>query len=391
MEKLYYHAPYLTTFRCTVKSCTPTDQSTYLITLDQTAFYPEGGGQPYDTGMLGEARVLEVHEKGETILHTTDAPLEPGTVVTGTIDWPRRFSHMQNHSGEHILSGMIHRRFGYDNVGFHMGTDAVTVDFNGVITPEELIEVETAANRLIYQDVPILTTYPSEEELQAMDYRSKKELSGAVRIVTIPDGDICACCGTHVETTGAIGMIKTTGMIHYKGGVRISMLCGEEALEDYRKRQNQVIDISHLLSAKADTVTEAVAKLKAESGEKDMLINNLYQQIFAAKTAALPDSDAPLCLFEEQLNPVQLRQFCTLLYEQHKGSLVAVCSWNGTAYQFALGSGSIDVRPISKALNQQLEGRGGGSSLMVQGMWNASEDDIRQAIRKIGETASVVG
>lgn len=383
MEKLYYADSYTQSFDATVTTCTPTPQGRFLITLDQTAFYPEGGGQPYDTGTLGGANVLEVHEKDGKILHTTDAPLKPGTAVTGKIDWERRFSHMQNHSGEHILSGIIHRRFGYDNVGFHMGSDAVTVDFNGVITPEELLEVETAANRLIYENVPVITTCPSPEELRAMDYRSKKELSGEVRIVTIPEGDICACCGTHVKTAGAIGIIKTTGMINYKGGVRISMLCGTDALADYRKRQNQVTEISHLLSAKADGVTEAVAKLKAESSEKDMLINRLYQEIFAAKTDSLPDSQEPLCLFEENLNPVQLRQFCTMLYEQKKGSVVAVCSWNGTAYQFALGSGSVDVRQASKTLNQQLNGRGGGSSLMVQGVWNAAEDEIRRAVSAI--------
>lgn len=383
MEKLYYADSYTQLFDATVTTCTPTPQGRFLITLDQTAFYPEGGGQPYDTGTLGGANVLEVHEKDGKILHTTDAPLKPGTAVTGKLDWERRFSHMQNHSGEHILSGIIHRRFGYDNVGFHMGSDAVTVDFNGVITPEELLEVETAANRLIYENVPVITTCPSPEELRAMDYRSKKELSGEVRIVTIPEGDICACCGTHVKTAGAIGIIKTTGMINYKGGVRISMLCGTDALADYRKRQNQVTEISHLLSAKADGVTEAVAKLKAESSEKDMLINRLYQEIFAAKTDSLPDSQEPLCLFEENLNPVQLRQFCTMLYEQKKGSVVAVCSWNGTAYQFALGSGSVDVRQASKTLNQQLNGRGGGSSLMVQGVWNAAEDEIRRAVSAI--------
>ncbi len=390
MEKLYYEDSECTIFEAEVVSCTPAAGGRYLVTLDRTAFYPEGGGQPYDTGVLGSARVLEVHEKGGEILHTTDSPLETGAAVTGRVDWERRFSNMQNHSGEHILSGIIHKRFGYDNVGFHMGADAVTVDFNGVITPEELLEVETAANRLVYKNVPIITSCPSPEELHTMDYRSKKELSGEVRIVTIPDGDVCACCGTHVKTTGEIGIIKTTGMINYKGGVRISMLCGEDALADYRKRQEQVTDISHLLSAKADAVTEAVAKLKGEAAEKDMLINRLYQQIFTAKTASLPDSASPLCLFEENLNPVQLRQFCTMLYEQKKGRIVAVCSRNETAFQFALGSGSVDVRPVSKALNQQLNGRGGGSSLMVQGMWNSTEDQIREAVLGIALGAGEV-
>lgn len=380
MKKRYYEDAYLTTFQATVTSCVTTSQGQSQITLDQTAFYPEGGGQPYDTGTLGGVHVLEVHEKNGQVIHTTDAPLEQGSLVTGMIDWDRRFAHMQNHSGEHILSGVIHRRFGYDNVGFHMGSDAVTVDFNGIITPGQLEEIEAEANRIVFADVPVAVTYPSAEELRALDYRSKKELSGEVRIVTIPGGDVCACCGTHVKTTGAVGIIKSVSMVNYKGGVRISMLCGWDAVADYGKRLNQVADISRMLSAKADAVTEAVAKLKAEAAEKDLLINQLYQQIFAGKTAALPDCDQPLCLFEENLTPVQLRQLCTMLYEKNKGSIVAVCSWNGTAYQFALGSGSVDVRPVSKLLNQQLNGRGGGSSLMVQGMWDAAEDQICKAV-----------
>lgn len=304
MEKLYYEDSELREFEAEVRSCVPAADGRFLVTLSRTAFYPEGGGQPYDTGMLGNARVLEVHEKGEEILHTTDAPLTPGTTARGSIDWDRRFRHMQNHSGEHILSGLIHRRFGYDNVGFHMGSDAVTVDFNGVITAEQLLEVEAEANRLVFEDVPVLDTYPTPEELKALDYRSKKELTGKVRIVTIPGGDVCACCGTHVKTAGAIGIIKTTGMINYKGGVRITMLCGKDALEDYEKRICQVADISHLLSAKAEAVTDAVARLKEEAAQKDMTISRLYQQLFALKTASMPDSDGVLCLFEEGLSPV---------------------------------------------------------------------------------------
>lgn len=380
MEKLFYEDAYLTEFQAEVSSCEADGKGCFGVVLSRTAFYPEGGGQPFDTGVLGNVRVLEVHEKDGLVVHTTDGALEPGSVVEGIVDWERRFGHMQNHSGEHILSGVIHRRFGYDNVGFHMGTDVVTIDFNGVITPEDLAEAEHEANRIVFGDVPVITTYPSEEELDVLDYRSKKELTGEVRIVTIPGGDICACCGTHVKTTGAIGVIKTVGMMHYKGGVRISMLCGWDALADYGKRLNQVADISHLLSAKADGITDAVAKLKAESAEKDLLIYRLSQQVMEAKTAAMPDREEPLCLFEEDLTPVQLRQFCTMLFEQNKGSVVAVCSWNGSACQFALGSGSVDVRPVSKELNRRLNGRGGGSERMVQGMWNASEEEIREAL-----------
>lgn len=387
MEKLYYFDSEMTGFEAAVVSCTDAGDGRFLVSLDQTAFYPEGGGQPYDTGTLGGVRVLEVHEKNGQVLHTTDGPLTPGTTVRGAIDWDRRFRHMQNHSGEHILSGIIHRRFGYDNVGFHMGSDAVTIDFNGILTPEQLAECEAEANRLVYADIPVEIDYPDAEALARLDYRSKKELTGQVRIVTIPGGDVCACCGTHVKRTGSIGIIKTTGMIHYKGGVRISMLCGMDARDDYEKRLSQVTDISRQLSAKADRITDAVAKLKAESTEKDMLIGRLYQQLFAAKVASLPDSCGPLLLVEEGLSPVQLRQLCTLIYEQNKAGVAAVCSWNGNAFGFALGSKTVDVRPLSKELNQRLAGRGGGSSLMVQGMWNAPEGEIRAAFESVAGAA----
>lgn len=173
--------------------------------LDRTAFYPEGGGQPADTGSLGEAAVLDVREKPEGIVHITDKPLKAGSRVNGIIDWERRFCHMQNHSGEHILSGIVHKHYGLDNVGFHMGKDEVTVDFNGILTMEQIEAVETEVNELIWQDIPVLESYPSKEELSLMDYRSKKELSGQVRLIEFPGGDVCACCGTHVITAGEIG------------------------------------------------------------------------------------------------------------------------------------------------------------------------------------------
>lgn len=383
MSKLYYENADTQEFEATVLTCQSSGDGGFEVTLNQTAFYPEGGGQPYDIGTLGETKVLEVHEKDGLVLHTTDRELQPGETVRGIIDWDRRFRYMQNHSGEHVFSGILNRRFGYDNVGFHMGTDAVTVDFNGVITPEELLLIEEEANRLIYKDVPIEILYPSRQELDELEYRSKKELTGVVRIVNIPDGDTCACCGTHVRRTGQIGMIKTTGMIHYKGGVRISMLCGMDALEDYGKRQNQVRDISHLLSAKVDLIVSAVEKLKTESGEKDLVIGRLYQQIFAVRIAAMTDREEPLVLFEEGLTPVQLRQFCTMLYEAGKGSIVAVCAGSGEGTTYALGSSRVDLRPVSKVLNRQLDGRGGGSSLMVQGIWNAKREQIEQAVMEL--------
>ena len=352
--------------------------------LNQTGFYPEGGGQPYDTGTLNGIPVLSVHERGEQVIHELAQPIEEGTLAEGIIDWQRRYDNMQLHTGEHILSGLVHRHFGYDNVGFHMGTEEVTVDFNGVIEPEELERLEDEANQLVYANVPVKVLYPTEEELRTMEYRRKKELSGLVRIVEVPGGDVCACCGTHVENTGEVGIIKIRSMIHYKGGVRLSMLCGRRALLDYRDRLKDEIRISNLLSAKLIQVPDAVEKLKNDCQDRDFLIGKLGSSLVALKAGQFPESTDPLIVFEEDLTPVQVRQYATLLYEENRAGVAAVCSGNDRdgEYHYALGSSQMDMRALSKALNSRLSGRGGGSSLMVQGTFRAGREAIEAAFRE---------
>ena len=230
-------------FEAKVLSCTE-EKGKYRIELDATAFFPEGGGQPGDQGELfpglnenGEpVRVLDTREKAGAIYHVTDKAIPEGTEVLGRLNWDKRLRNMQNHSGEHILSGLIHAKYGYNNVGFHMGSDAVTLDLDGVIVPEELPEFERQVNEVIEKNVEIEILYPSREELEKIDYRSKKEIAGQVRIVRIGTYDTCACCGTHVEYTGEIRLVKLLGIQNYKGGVRISMLAGRDAIEDYEKK-----------------------------------------------------------------------------------------------------------------------------------------------------------
>ena len=383
-SRLYYQTPYVKSFMCTVERCEASGKGTWLAVLNQTGFYPEGGGQPSDTGTLNQVPVLSVHEKGEEILHELASPLEPGTLAEGIIDWQKRYDNMQQHTGEHILSGLVHRFYGYENVGFHMGAEEVTVDFNGMITADGLDRLEDAANQIVYDNVPVHTLYPAKEELASIDYRSKKELSGQVRIIEIPGGDVCACCGTHVENTGEVGIIKIRGMIHYKGGVRISMLCGRRALLDYRNRLKDGIRLSNLLSVRLQLVPEAVEKLKNDCQDREMLIGRLYGQLFGLKAGQYPKSNRPLTLFEEGLNMVQIRQLCTLLYEQEKGSVVMVCSGNEAQgeYQYALGSSLMDMRALSKAMNGKLHGRGGGSSLMAQGTFRASRQSVMDVFQE---------
>ena len=380
-SRLYYQTPYVKSFMCTIEQCEESGKGTWLAVLNQTGFYPEGGGQPFDTGTLNGVAVLSVHERGDVIIHELAAPLEPGTLAEGIIDWQKRYDNMQQHTGEHILSGLVHRRFGYDNVGFHMGPEEVTVDFNVPITPEQLDQLENEANQAVYDNVPVKVLYPDKEELDSLDYRSKKELTGLVRIVEIPDADMCACCGTHVENTGEVGIIKIRSMIHYKGGVRIFLLCGRRALLDYRDRLKDETRLSNLLSARLDLVPEAVEKLKNDLQDREMLMGRLYGQIFSLRTEQYPEREVPLALFEEGLNMVQIRQLSTLLYERKRGSIVMVCSpGNGNEeYQYALGSGCCDMRALSKAMNRRLNGRGGGSALMSQGTFRAD----RQSVTKV--------
>jgi len=383
MEKLYYQSPYVREFEAVVLSCDK-GKKAYEIKLDRTGFYPEGGGQPSDTGILGSARVLEVREKDGEIIHYTDLPLEPGISVKGAPNWSQRFSNMQNHSGEHIVSGLIHAKYGYDNVGFHMGREEVTIDLNGMLTWEQLAEIEREANEIVYQNIPIRVFYPSSEELAGLDYRSKKELSGQVRIVEVPGADRCACCGTHVEYTGEIGLIKMLSMMHYKGGVRISMLCGMRAMEDYAKKTDQTQAISVLLSAKPEKITEAVERMKKENSEKDAQLSVLMKELFHLKAERMDKQDGACLVFEDGLLPVQVRQFCNLLMEQEKGEIVGVCSGNETdGYSYCAGSRKTDMKAAGKRLNEALSGRGGGSSQMIQGTFKASRKEIEEIWNEI--------
>lgn len=257
----------------------------YRVLLDQTAFFPEGGGQPADEGTLDGIFVTDVQEIDGEIWHTVEAPLEPGKTVVGKLDFEKRFSNMQNHCGEHIVSGIVHRIYGFNNVGFHMGSDVITVDFDGVLTEEQLYDVEQEANEAVLRNVPVTISYPSKEELETMDYRSKKEIEGQVRIVTIEGYDSCACCGTHVAKTGEIRLIKILSTQKYKGGVRVTMLSGEKAYADYCLKHINTLGIARLLSVKPEEAGDAVVRLKQKNIEMKKEIKQLKKELYALQGA----------------------------------------------------------------------------------------------------------
>lgn len=384
MNKLYYDSAYIKEFEAQVLSCQEGKKG-WEITLSATAFYPEGGGQPADTGLLGNVRVTDVHEKDGQVVHYTDGPLPVGEMVRGVIDWDRRFQHMQEHSGEHLVSGLIHQRFGYDNVGFHMGTDEVTIDFNGVLEWGDLMAIEEKANGMIWENLEISAVYPEKDELDAMEYRSKKELTGAVRIVSIPGGDVCACCGTHVERTGEIGLVKFLSMIHYKGGVRISLLCGKRAVEDYERKRDQVQKISVLLSAQPGEISRAVEKLKDEEAKLQEKLVAAYDKLIASEVRDIKEGDGDIFILEPDFEAIQLRHLVNRLLEEKKGrTVLALGGAAEGSFLYVLGSRDGDMRRLSRELNGLLNGRGGGSAQMAQGTFFATKDQLQAILKEKG-------
>jgi len=382
--QLYNQDSHKKTFEATVLTCVSqsdaSNNTCYIVTLDATAFFPEGGGQPSDRGILGGAKVLDVQEDDGIMYHTLDAPLAVGTVVKGEIDWSRRFDLMQHHTAEHIISGLVHKYYGYDNVGFHMGSEAITVDFNGMLTEADIRKVELMANQAVYENIPVSASYPSEEELKTLDYRSKKELSGSIRIVTIPGYDVCACCAPHVSLTGEIGCIKITSCQKYKGGVRISMLCGSRALQDYNKREKSVSEISVMLSAKPDEVQEAVKNLKSENQNLKGRITSLQNQILQLKVAAIESEAKNICIFDNEVEPDSLRFFANLLTQRLSGICAVFTSQDQEKFKYILASRNLDVRPLGKELNGSFQGKGGGTREMVQGFVSGNKDQIEKFV-----------
>ncbi len=379
MEKRYEENPYLKTFTGRVESCQP-GRKGYDIILNETAFYPEGGGQPYDQGVLGSVKVLEVHEKEGRIVHTCSGPLDVGAEVEGTIDWDRRFDHMQQHSGEHIVSGMICARFHCDNVGFHMGTDLVTIDFNAEITEEEIRQVEQAANRYIWEDHPIVITFPTPEELAVLEYRSKKALTGRVRITNFPGADCCACCGTHVSSSAQVGLVKLLSVQKFREGVRIEMVCGGRALRYMTGTLNQNHQISQMLSAKVFETAPAVKRLLEENAALKSNIMALQEQQAAALAQQYAGAGNVL-LFEPGLDANSLRRLCDSVLQSCGGRCACFSGEEGTGYKYAMGERSGDLRVLTKEMNGALNGRGGGKPDFVQGSVQAD----RQAIESFFE------
>lgn len=373
-EKLYYQNSYIKTFSAHVTGCVPVGEN-FAVILDRTAFYPEGGGQPSDTGVLNLTNVLDVQERDGEIIHITDAPIQPESRVTGGLNWARRFRLMQQHTGEHMVSGIANRLFHADNVGFHMSEKFLTVDWNVRLDNSQVAVVERLANDSIYRNLPVTASFVTEQELKSTEYRSKKELQGPVRLVRIPSCDICACCGTHVTSTGEVGAVKILTVQNYKGGTRITLACGAQAMDDYSVKQNSVAALSNLLSAKSEDVVPAAEHLLRENAELKQELSELRMSVFELKASAIPEGQGTVCTFENGLSPDDLRRFALILSERCVTAAVFCCGESG--YRYAISSAKKDVRPLGKRLNETFSGRGGGTAELVQGSLLGSEENIR--------------
>ncbi len=372
-EKLYYIDSHIREFTAAVLSCEESKHG-WEIVLDRTAFYPEGGGQPGDRGMLGSVRVTDTHEKDGAVVHSCDGPLPVGETVTGSLDWDWRFQLMQQHSGEHMVSGLVHAAYGYQNVGFHMGKDAVTIDFDGMLTEEQLAEIERQVNAAIWENTPVEILWPNEEELRQLPYRSKKELTGDVRIVNFPGIDLCACCGVHVQHTGEIGLVKFLSCVKFHEGVRIEMLSGGRALAYLGQAWQQNRQISGLLSAKPFETAAAAARMQQELSDTKYRLGQLEDQLFRQKADAYQDAGDVL-LFEEGLKPDALRRLADAVLHTC-GGRCAVFSKVDDGFQYAIGQENGDLRAMAKEMNGALNGRGGGKPFFVQGSVKASRKEI---------------
>ena len=375
-EKLFYNDSYISEFKAKILSVRK-EEELFLCILDRTAFFPTEAGQSCDTGKIDGANVVEVREEKGEIIHFIDK--EPtSSEVFCKIDWEKRFRKMQNHTGEHIVSGLLNSVYGFDNVGFHLGSTDVTIDFNGVLSDAQLSEIEKAANEAIVGNIEIKAEFPSAEELANMNYRSKLEIKDNLRIVTIAGYDVCACCAPHVKYTGEVGIIKLLDSIHYKGGTRLHMLCGFDALYDYGRRYKNVKNISELLSAKQENVYEAVIRLTQNLAEEKAKNSALRFEILKEKTKNLPFCEKNRVVFEEDADFNFLRNYANLAVKSTAEICAVFSGDDENGYKYVIAAECIDLSKKVNEINSALNGNGGGKSKMIQGSVKAKADKIKE-------------
>ena len=389
--ELYYESAYLKEFDATVISCSKGGDGSFFVCLDKTAFFPEQGGQSCDKGVIiddsgAEHAVRYVSIKDGVITHVLDSSLPEGTLVHGVIDFDHRFSNMQQHTGEHIFSGIVNSRFGYDNVGFHLSDNEVTMDYNGQLTFDQIKEVEGLVNEAIWANVEVICSFPSGEELSDIDYRSKKELTGAIRIVTIPGYDVCACCAPHVLRTGEIGLLKVVKAQNYKGGTRVSILCGKRALSYVSLEHDIVDELVRIFTTSQDNIISSVNRLQSELQECKGQIVDLQNRLLDYELNEIDkDLKNVFLLKGPSVDQNVLRKTVNLLALTHTGFCGVFAGDDKKEYRYIIASGteSRDCKTLQKVLTEEFGARGGGNSKMIQGSLTGA--DIKAVISRCQE------
>ncbi len=375
-ERLYDENSYLKKFSAQVLSCEKKDKE-YVVVLDKTAFFPEEGGQCCDKGKINGIDVNYVEIKDNIIYHIIKEPLEPGTTINGEIDWEIRYRNMQNHTAEHIVSGIVHSLYGYENVGFHLGEVEVTADYDSVLSREELDKIELMANKAVYKNVEIKAWYPDADELSKVSYRSKKEIKEGLRLVSVEGYDLCACCAPHVKNSGEIGIIRLVGSENLRGGSRVRILCSLDALADYSLKSRQTLNISNLLCAKQNEVGSAVLRLKEENEALKQKNSSISKALANIKAEAVEETEGNIVIKDNELEFDYLRIIINNC--KSKCRIICIISGNDTdGYKYIIGSDKVPLREKAKEMNAALNGRGGGSNEMIQGTFAATEKEISE-------------
>lgn len=415
-RRLYDDFPYNKKFDSFVVSSFPgKKEKTLNVILDATLFFPEEGGQTPDQGTLNGFPVVDVQiSKNEVITHTISLEhsssslkdntslFAPGSSVHGILDWNYRFSNMQNHTGEHIVSGLLHTLYGYENVGFRLSDHTVTLDTSGILTKEQVLDLERRANEVVWNNVPVTCEYPDPSILSTLQYRCKKELKGAIRIVTIEGIDVCACCAPHVRHTGEIGLIKFLSAVHFgKNTTRITLVSGRRALSKMQEYQSGLEESSHLLNMPREETSNGIQRLKEELvSQKERntqteikLIEARVSQILVSYPDPSQRSSQDIFLFEEGLSSLSLRSLMNELCDMGWRYAGVFCKTRTSEkaniepleeqWTYYIGSRKNDARIPNALLLDQLHARGGGKKDMVQGSVHGPEETIRAVLKKI--------
>ncbi|MCQ2506031.1 MAG: alanyl-tRNA editing protein [Lachnospiraceae bacterium] len=392
-RKLYHENSYLKEFNALVVNCSINEKGIF-VELDQTAFFPEGGGQYADKGLLfvendnNGIDVLDVQiDKAGTILHKVSREIAAGVLVHGVLDWERRFDFMQQHSGEHIFSGIANKLYGANNVGFHLGEEETTIDLDVDLTYEDVKKIEMLCNEAIWKNIPYEIFYPTPEELAVLEYRSKKELTGEVRIVRVPGYDVCACCGTQVGFSGEIGVLKIASFMHYKKGVRLVMLCGKRAVKDSMFKNEIVNKIANDLSLKAEDVYDGFKKTKSELGDYKFKLSQTRKELFTLKAKNV--SPMETVIIENELSRDEIRVYASEIAKVYGTGIVLSQDGENTNYAVSVdkkytGAKKFDdSRIINKYLIDNFGGRGGGNFDLCQGSVKGEAEVICEGIKEM--------